>query len=197
MKPGHQATLAHGSSGTGHPGSPIQGPWSVAHVPLAGQHTSGMWGEPGVLAPRPCSTTQCCQGTSVGTTAGLVSKLPRQLGEPALRAECTGSPSKHRLHHAGSSASSAALWECWPSGRRGAQPAPANGRHDAIPYLSGGKGGGKLHPPGSGAPVLVKANFDAEGSLYICHYYSCHCQAKHSELTLWRRDRGGCFKEEE
>lgn len=51
-----------------------------------------------------------------------------------------------------------------------------------------GREEGKLHPPGSGAPVLVRAHFDAEGFLYICHYYSCCCQAKHSRVNPLEED---------
>lgn len=57
-----------------HPMSLVHG--SGTYIRLAGQHTSGMGGNQGVLAPKPCSITQRCQGTSVGTTAGLISKSP-------------------------------------------------------------------------------------------------------------------------
>lgn len=68
----------------------------------------------------------------------------------------------------------------------------------AASLISPGEGGGELHPAGSGAPVLVKAHFDAEGSLYICHYYSCHRQAERSRVNpLGRGDRGSCLQEEQ
>lgn len=67
----------------------------------------------------------------------------------------------------------------------------------AASLISPGKGGGELHPAGSGAPVLVKAHLDAEGSLYICHYYSCHRQAERSRVNPLGGDRGGCLQEEQ
>lgn len=118
------------------------------------------------------------------------SKLLCQAGEPASCA-----PQTHP-HLQTSTVLQAGILSC-PLGMLAKHQAGSMANGDMTPSLisPGGKGGGKLHPPGSGAAALVKANFNAEGSLYICHYYSCHHQAKHSELTLWMRDHSGCCTE--
>lgn len=168
---------------------------AVAHLsPLQDSTHLGCGGNPGVLVPRPCSTVQCCQGTSVGTTAGLISKPLHRLGYPASLEEHIGTLSLCSPPQTSTGFTvPAAQHPQLPSGNAGQAAGRERSRlhptGDMTPSLIslGGKGGGRLHPPGSGAPVPVKANFDAEGSLCICHYYSCHHQAKHGELTLWRR----------
>lgn len=115
-EPGHPATLTRGSRGAGHPSSPIQASQSVAVAHLSpSQDTThlGYEGNPGVLAPRPCSTTQLCQYHS-----RIISKPLCQPGEPA---SCEAhrnpkpvltSPNIHWL-----------LWEYWPSSRQGGRQA--------------------------------------------------------------------------
>lgn len=144
MEPGHRDTLTQGSGGTGHPGSFIRAPLSmaVAHLsPLQDSTHLGCGGNPGVLVPRPCSTVQHCQGTSVGTTAGLISKPLHQLGEPASHEEHTGT-----------------LSLCSPPQTSTGFTVPA-AQHPQLPSGNAGQAAGRersrLHTTGDMTPSLI------------------------------------------
>lgn len=81
-----QATLIHGSSGTGHPSSHIQAPWSVAHTS--------------------CSHLGCGRSTglhqvpSVGATAGLKTAVLSKGTSSTCTPNPHSPPNKHQLHRA-------------------------------------------------------------------------------------------------
>lgn len=144
MEPGHRDTLTQGSGGTGHPGSFIRAPLSMAEAhlsPLQDSTHLGCGGNPGVLVPRPCSTVQHCQGTSVGTTAGLISKPLHQLGEPASHEEHTGT-----------------LSLCSPPQTSTGFTVPA-AQHPQLPSGNAGQAAGRersrLHTTGDMTPSLI------------------------------------------